>query len=265
MAVTEAPEQREAPDPRARIMRAALAVVAFGVVWEGATWLLGVPGYILPPPSAIAAELVAQWRFLAGHAAITATEIVLGFAVGAGFGAATALSMALLPRLEAALRGALIVSQALPVFAIAPLLVIWFGFGLSSKIIMAALIIYFPIASTFYDGLRRTDPGLLDLARLYGAGHVQMVWRMRCPAAMPALASGLRVAATVAPIGAVVGEWVGASAGLGFLMLHANARMQTDVLFAALLLLAVLALTFRFAVDVCLSRALRRWPSDPSF
>jgi putative hydroxymethylpyrimidine transport system permease protein len=122
---------------------------------------------------------------------------------------------------------------------------------------MATLIIFFPVTGTFFDGLRRTDPGWLDLAKTMNATPAAILWRLRVPAALPALASGLRVAAAVVPIGAVVGEWVGASAGLGYLMLHANARMQIDLMFAALFVLALMALAFYFLLDF----ALRRWIS----
>src|SRR5690606_30394795 len=143
----------------------------------------------------------------------------------------------------------LVVSQALPVFALAPLLVLWLGYGLTSKVAMAVLIIYFPVTAAFLDGLRRTEPGWLELARTMDASPAAILRHIRIPAALPALASGLRVAAAVAPIGAIVGEWVGSSAGLGYLMLHANARMQVDLMFAALLVLAVMALLLWFAAD----------------
>ena len=127
----------------------------------------------------------------------------------------------------------LVVSQALPVFALAPLLVLWLGYGMASKVAMAVLIIFFPVTAAFLDGLRRTEPGWLELARTMDARPLAILAQIRVPAALPALASGLRVAAAVAPIGAVIGEWVGSSAGLGYLMLHANARMQVDLMFAA--------------------------------
>ncbi|MBC8246331.1 MAG: ABC transporter permease subunit, partial [Deltaproteobacteria bacterium] len=110
-------------------------------------------------------------------------------------------------------------------------------------------IIYFPVTAAFHDGLRRTEPGWLDLARTMNASRWAILWQVRIPSALPALASGLRVATAVAPIGAIVGEWVGSSAGLGYLMLHANARMQIDVMFAALALLVALALTLYFSMD----------------
>ena len=150
----------------------------------------------------------------------------------------------------------LVISQAVPVFALAPLLVLWLGFGMASKIAMAVLIIYFPVTAAFFDGLRRTDPGWLDLARAMNGSRWSILRQIRIPAALPAFASGLRVATAVAPIGAVVGEWVGSSAGLGYLMLHANARMQVDLMFAALTILALFSLALYFTVDAALRRML---------
>ena len=152
----------------------------------------------------------------------------------------------------------MVVSQALPVFAIAPLLVLWFGFGLASKIVMATIAIFFPVASAYNDGLARTDRNLLDLARLYGASHVQQVALLRVPAALPALITGIRLAAVYAPIGALIGEWVGASSGLGYAMLQANARSQTAVMFACLFLLAAMSVLLRAVVDF-LTRDLTPW------
>ncbi len=128
----------------------------------------------------------------------------------------------------------LVISQAIPVFALAPILVLWLGYGMASKIAMAVLIIFFPVASSFYHGLRRTEPDLLELARVMDAGTYGVMRFIVIPSAIPSFAAGLRVAAAVAPIGAIVGEWVGSSAGLGYYMLHANARMQIDNMFAAL-------------------------------
>jgi len=155
----------------------------------------------------------------------------------------------------------LVVSQALPVFTLAPLLVLWLGYGMASKIAMTVLIIYFPVTAAFLDGLRRTEPGWLELARTMDAGPVAILAQIRVPAALPALASGLRVAAAVAPIGAVIGEWVGSSAGLGYLMLHANARMQVDLMFAAVLVLAAMALALFLAIDRG-ARALVPWQPE---
>jgi len=244
-------------------MRAVRPLVVFAgliVVWQLVVWATGVERFILPPPAAVAAAWLARIDTLAGHAGQTLAEIVLGLGLGAALGIATALTMAYFGAARRWLLPTLVASQAIPVFALAPILVLWLGYGLASKVAMATLIIYFPVTAAFFDGLRRAEPGWLDLARTMGGSRWAALRHIRIPAALPALASGLRVATAVAPIGAVVGEWVGASAGLGYLMLHANARAQIDVMFAALFTLVIVAVGLYFAVDTALRRALAWQP-----
>ncbi|MBB4303037.1 putative hydroxymethylpyrimidine transport system permease protein [Rhodobium orientis] len=236
------------------LARALLIAAALVALWQAVVTGFALPHYMLPSPERVAAVFRAQPGYLATHGLTTFLEIVVGLATGALLGVVTALVMSFLPLARKLVLPVVVASQALPVFAIAPLLVVWFGFGMASKIVMASLIIYFPVASSFYDGLTRTDRGLVELAGLSGASRWQTLIHIRIPAALPNLASGLRVAVAVAPIGAVVGEWVGASSGLGFVMIQANARMQTDTVFAALIVLAVIAVTLRQVVD----RATRR-------
>jgi putative hydroxymethylpyrimidine transport system permease protein len=238
-----------------------LLVGALLLLWEAATRLGGVPAWLLPAPTRVGATLVERFGVIAPQALVTLWEILAGFAAGTAAGVVAALVMARFAWLERALAPLLVASQAMPVFAIAPLLVVWLGFGLGSKVAMSGIIIFFPVASSFLEGLRRTDRGLVDLAQLYRATPLQRLWLIRVPAALPSLASGLRIAAAVAPIGAVVGEWVGASSGLGLLILHANARMQTDTVFAALLVLAMLSIVLWALVDA-LARRLVRWAPD---
>ena len=235
-------------------LRAVLVAVGLLLIWEMVVRVFALPPFILPPPMKVAGAFQARGLYLLDNALVTLSEIVLGFVIGALGGMATALSMSLMPVARRLILPVVIVTQALPVFAIAPLLVLWFGYGMASKVVMATLIIYFPVASAYYDGLSRTDPGLVDLARLNRAGRLQTLVHFRMPAALPNLLSGLKVAAAVAPIGAVVGEWVGSSAGLGFVMLQANARLQSDVLFAALFCLAVMAVALRLGVDAAVRR-----------
>ena len=140
-------------------------------------------------------------------------------------------------------------SQAIPVFALAPILTLWFGYGLGSKIAMALLIIYFPVTSSFFDALMRTNRDWLDLARIMGGSPMHIMWHIRIPAALPGLASGLRLASVYAPIGAIIGEWVGASKGLGYLMLLANGRAKTDLMFAALIVLALFTIILHATVN----------------
>lgn len=241
-----------------RVIVAALMIVG---IWQLVVSITAVPSFILPSPTEVAYALIDEALFLAPHAGITALEIILGLILGIVLGGISALLMIWFNPVRAWLFPILVISQALPVFALAPILVLWLGYGLASKVAMAVMIIFFPVTAALYDGLRRTDPGLLDLAQSMGASSWTMLRHIRLPAAMPVFASGVRVATAVAPIGAVVGEWVGSSAGLGYLMLHWNARMQVDSMFAALLVLAVLAVSLYFLVDHALRR-LTYWQTE---
>jgi putative hydroxymethylpyrimidine transport system permease protein len=244
-----------------RPLRPLVTVAGILLAWQTLVWATGVPPFILPGPLRVAAALVAQPGLLLHHAGVTLSEILLGMVLGSLIGMASAVILAASRTAQRWLMPLLVVSQALPVFALAPLLVLWLGYGAASKIAMTVLIIYFPVTAAFLDGLRRTEPGWLELARTMDASSTAILVQIRVPAALPALASGLRVAAAVAPIGAVIGEWVGSSAGLGYLMLHANARMQVDLMFAAVLLLAAMALALFLAVDRG-ARALVPWQPE---
>ena len=239
-----------------------IAVTGVGVIalWQALVTISGVEPFILPGPLRVGAAAWARADLLAQHAVTTAIEIILGLGFGTAFGASAALTIAWYRPARRWLLPLLVASQAIPVFALAPLLVLWLGYGLASKVAMAILIIFFPVTTAFLDGLRRTEPGWLGLARTMTAGRAgaerAILRHVRLPAALPAGASGLRVAAAVAPIGAVIGEWVGSSGGLGYLMLHANARLQTDLMFAALLVLGLFTIALYFAVDAMLRRLL---------
>lgn len=238
-------------------------VIFFGLLllWQSVVWATSVPPFILPGPLPVTLAFVERFGLLMQNAQVTLSEMLLGFVLGVFFGGLTAISLVSFRPIRPWLLPLLVISQAIPVFALAPLLVLWLGYGLASKVAMASLIIFFPVTASFYDGLRRTEPGWLDLASTMGASPLATLRHLRIPAALPALASGLRVAIAVVPIGAVVGEWVGASAGLGYLMLHANGRMQVDLMFAALFCLAVMALTLYFLLDWALRRAIP-WQPD---
>lgn len=233
-----------------------LLPVAIGLIllWQALVWVTAVPPYILPGPLAVAVVFGERWAVLAEHAGVTVLEILLGLLCGAFLGALSALMLSLWRPARRWLLPVFVVSQSIPVFALAPILVLWMGYGLASKVAMATLIIYFPVTAAFYDGLRQTEPGWLDMARVMGGRPWRMLWHIRVPSALPRFASGLRVATAVAPIGAIVGEWVGSSKGLGYLMLHANGRMQVDFMFAALFLLAAFSVGLYFTMDAGLSR-----------
>ncbi|MGC6404896.1 ABC transporter permease [Bisgaard Taxon 45] len=224
------------------------------LLWQSAVSFFDIPRYMLPPPTDVFTQLHSRYDLLWHHSQITLLEIGLGLLLGVSLGLLSALLLSLSDYLSKLLLPLLVISQAIPVFAIAPLLVLWFGYGLASKIVMTILIIYFPVTAACYDGLRNTSMQWLELAKTMQVSASAMLFKVRLPAALPSLASGLRIAVSVAPIGAIVGEWVGSSQGLGYLMLHANARMQVDLMFSALLLLMSISLLLYFTVDYLLKK-----------
>ena len=229
-------------------------------LWQALVWLTGVPPFILPGPERVARRLWEARLLIAENAFVTFAQILLGLALGAFLGVATAFQLALSPLSRMVMRPIIVFAQAVPIFALAPILTLWLGYGPASKIVVVVLMIYFPIASAFFDGLMCTPQGYLDLARVMGAGPMRVVLSLRAPCAMPSLASGLRLAAVAAPFGAVIGEWVGASAGLGFLMTQSLARGQTPLAFAALTILCLLGLALYTAADR-FARRLVPWQS----
>ncbi len=224
------------------------------LLWQLLVLVTDAPHYILPGPLPVLYAIISHWSLLLHHLQTTLTEIILGILLGSFLGVAAALTMTLSPLLKRWLLPVLVISQAIPVFALAPILVLWFGYGMASKVAMAVLIIFFPVTSSFYYGMQRTEPQLLELARIMDGRPLAIMRFIVIPSALPAFASGLRVATAVAPIGAVIGEWVGSSAGLGFYMLHANARMQIDLMFAALALLSVVSLLLYFIIDFAMEK-----------
>ena len=192
---------------------------------------------------------VSNFSLILKHAVVTGSEIILGLLAGTVLGSFTAICLAISPVARTIVRPMMVLSQALPVFALAPLLTLWLGYGLWPKILMALLIIYFPVTSAFFDGLMNTPKGMLDLSRVMNGTPWRIMLILRIPAAVPGLASGLRLAAVYAPIGAIIGEWVGASEGLGYLMLLANGRAKIDLMFAALIVLVVMTLILHWSID----------------
>ena len=230
-------------------IRYALGACTFALLlWQGIVWLTGVPSFILPSPLRVAQAALDNRVLIAENALVTATEVILGLITGTVLGAFTAVQFANSDRLHRLVMPLLIFTQAVPVFALAPILTLWFGYGIASKVVMAVLIIYFPVTSAFYDGLTRVPADILDMAKIMGGTKRQIMRRIKIPHALPSLGTGLKLAAVYAPIGAVIGEWVGASKGLGYLMLLANGRAKTDLMFASLFTLVVMTLLLSLAV-----------------
>jgi putative hydroxymethylpyrimidine transport system permease protein len=238
------------------VLRPCLTCLGLVAIWWAAQAILQLPPYLLPGPPEMGRALWDNRGTLAGGTLTTFTETLLGLVIGTALGAISALLMVASGHLQRWLLPVLLLSQAVPVFALAPLLVLWFGFGIASKVVMAVLVIFFPVMSATFDGLRRVPAGWLDLAHTMNAAPWRTLVFVRLPAALPSFGSGLRVAAVFAPIGAVIGEWVGASSGLGYIMLNANARVRTDLMFAALVVLSLMTITLWWAVDRSVRRLL---------
>lgn len=237
-----------------RVLNAALAAL-FGLgLWQVVIWLAAPPPFILPSPARVAQAAWANRALLAEHGGVTLAEVLLGLALGILVGATIAILLAQSQRASRVVMPLVVLTQSVPVFALAPILTLWFGYGMVSKVVMAGLIIFFPVLSAFYDGLTRLPQGLTDLARIMNATPARTMRRLRMPHALPSFAVGVKMAFVYAPIGAVIGEWVGSSRGLGYLMLLANGRAKTDLMFACLIVLAIMTVTLYRAADAAIDR-----------
>ena len=237
-----------------KLLRLFIIAITLLLIWQAIVSFFSLPVYILPDPFLVIHTWFAQSSLLWSQTQSTLAETLLGLFFGSLTGMIGALILAFFRPARLWLMPVLVISQAIPTFAIAPLLVIWFGYGEASKVITAMIMIFFPVTSSFYDGLRRTPRAWLDLATSMGASSWSTLWHVRIPSALPNLASGLRVATAIAPIGAIIGEWVGSSHGLGFLMLNANGRLEIDLMFAALFSITLITLILYYTVDHLLRR-----------
>ena len=244
-----------------RLGRASVTLAGLILLWQCLVWATGLPKFILPGPLLVWQALIGNASVLWHHSLITLAEIIAGMLAGTLFGILSALSLATWGGLRRWMMPVLVVSQSIPIFALAPIFVLWLDYGMASKIATATLVIYFPVTTACFDGLRQTPADYIHLARTLGASKRAILWQIRIPAALPAFGSGLRVAAAFAPFGAIIGEWVGSSKGLGYLMLNANARMQVDLMFATVLILAVMAILLYFLIDQ-LAKRVTPWISE---
>ncbi|WP_313336921.1 ABC transporter permease [Comamonas sp.] len=244
---------------KARLWSAALLVLLLAV-WEGAGRLGGISALVLPVPSAV---LQALWTGLASgyfwpHVAATVQAVLLGLAAGASFGLLAGMALAESVLLERVLRPYVVVSQVVPKLALAPLFVLWFGFGMLPTVLITALVCFFPLMENTLTGLRQVDVQRLQLFRMLGASRLQTLLRLKLPTGLPAILAGLRVAVVLALVGAVVAEFMGASQGLGAVVIAAQGMMDTTLMFAALLLIAALGLLLYQACLLLERRLLRR-------
>jgi len=241
---------------------AALIVLVLLGIWEGYVRLWAVPKWLLPAPSVIIMTLVVSRELLLDHTLVTLLEVVVGFGLSLLSGVLLACGIAASRTLERALYPFVIASQMVPIIVIAPLLLIWVGYGLTPKIIVVALTAFFPIVVNMVDGLKSVDPDAVNLLRTMGASHWQIFVKVQVPTSLPFLFSGLRVAMAVSVIGAVIGEWVGSSQGLGYLMIRSKPQFLTERVFAAIVILSVMGLALFVLVGVIEKLAIPWWHNE---
>ncbi len=245
-----------------RVLPTLLVVAALAALWEAATHWFGVPDYILPSLEAIFAVLGDRWSdTLASATLVTTEEVLLGFALSIAVGVAIAAALHSSRVVRNAVYPLLIGSQAVPIVVIAPVLTIIFGFTITPKLIVVALVCFFPIVVNAVDGLASVDPELLRVMRTLDGGRWASFRRVEAPAALPSLFTGLRVAATYAPIGAIFGEYAGSTNGLGYLMVQATPQLETSLVFAAIFILTAEAIAL-FVVVTLLERICCPWARE---
>jgi NitT/TauT family transport system permease protein len=255
------------PPSRLKRMQSTLLPVGFValllVVWELVTrFTSAVPDYLLPAPTAIASRMADTPGLLWSATRVTLVEIVVGFVAGVAIGLALALPIAYSVTVRKTLYPLIVASQAVPKIAIGPLLVLWLGLGMLPKLAIVALMVFFPVVVTAAEGFSSVDRNLLDLLRSVDASRWQTFRRVSVPHALPQIFSGLKIGITLAVVGAVVGEWIGADNGLGYLLLQANTQLDSTLLFSALLLLVLVGVVLFIVVEVA-ERLLLPW-REPS-
>ena len=235
-----------------------IALLALLLLWQGYVVYSGVDQQLLPTPGAIWNTLIAQREALWENTLVTLWETIIGFAVAVATGIVCGIAIDLSPWLRRALYPLLVATQAVPLIALAPLLVLWFGFGMTSKVIVVTLMCFFPIVVALADGLRSADPELLKLFRSFGAGPLRVFWSARLPGALPALFSGVRIAIAYSVIGAIIAEYVGAEAGLGYYMTLKQHSFSTAGVLATFVVSALLSFAL-FALVALVERLALPW------
>ncbi len=210
----------------------ASAVVGFVVFWSLCVRIFSIPDYLIPAPEVIAVQIVERWPLLSRHSLITLNEILAGFF----------MSIVINRTFERVTLPLLVMSQSIPKVAIAPIFVIWLGFGLLPKIAVAFLIAFFPILIATVAGLKSVEPDMLDLVKTMGGSARQLIWKVRVPHALPQFFSGLKISICLSVVGAIVGEFVGSDAGLGFLILTSSGDLDSGLLFSTLAILIVIGI-----------------------
>jgi NitT/TauT family transport system permease protein/putative hydroxymethylpyrimidine transport system permease protein len=255
--------RRRAALAPARVIAALLGAWELAAQWNVLADLLNIEDFLVPAPSDIATSLWEDRSLLADDAWVTLKEVVLGFAAALAVGVALAILIHLSDTARRAVYPLLVASQTVPIIVVAPILVVWFGYGILPKVLIIALICFFPITVNAYDGLRSVDPELIKVMRTLGANRMQTLRRAELPWALPFVFSGAKIAVAVAVIGAVFAEWAGAESGLGHLILVSSSELSTSLTFAAIVVLSAIAILLFGALSV-VERRVVSWKENPS-
>ncbi len=227
-----------------------LIVVAIFILWEVLVNIQNIPDWLLPPPSEIFKSLYLDFSKLLDHTLVTLQEILIGFFVALIFGFAIASAIGLSNTVEKSLYPFLISLQTIPIIVIAPMLLVWVGYGLLPKIIVVALISFFPIVVNTADGMKSLDTDMKKLLLTMGASKWQIFRKIMVPSSLPYLFSGVRIAVSLSVIGAVIGEWVGSSEGLGYLMIRSKPQFLTELVFASIFILSAIGIGLFLLVGI---------------
>ncbi|PUB10108.1 ABC-type nitrate/sulfonate/bicarbonate transport system permease component [Paenisporosarcina sp. OV554] len=235
-----------------------MVLILLVAIWQLSCWLFEIPKWLLPAPSEIWLEGITGWGNYRSHLVSTVKLSFMGLLIGSGVGIIIAVTLHSLPKLREAFYPIIILTQNIPIIVLAPLLVIWFGFGMLPKIIVITLVCFFPITVAALDGFRHTTAELTHYMKMAGASKKQIFWKVEWPYALPSLFSGLKIAATYSVMGAVISEWLGAKEGIGVFMTLASSSFRTDRVFVAIFLIMILSLIF-FALISSLEKIIVKW------
>ncbi|MGE0724308.1 MAG: ABC transporter permease [Alphaproteobacteria bacterium] len=245
-----APARRAPRDPGAWLFPLASGVVGL-VLWELTVRWFKLPPYLLPAPSDTAAALVEYWPMIISNLGVTAFAAMLGFAIALVLGVLTGAAITASRLVDRTLYPWLVIWHAIPKVVVAPLFIVWIGFGLKSEVIFVIVFTFFPIIVNTVTGLKSADLDLLLLVRSMGASRLEVLWKVRIPGALPSIFAGIKISATLAPVGAVIGEFVASNQGLGHLLLQAVGGLETPLAFAAVFVISIFGIAIWYLAELC--------------
>ncbi len=232
------------------------SAIAGLVIWQLVVRGFNIPSYLLPAPTDVALAFIDRWRYLLVNLGYTAFSALLGFAIAVVLGVTLGIAIASSRTIDRVLYPWLVISHAIPKVVVAPLLLVWIGFGLKSGVIFVVFFTFFTLVVNTVMGLKSADPDLLHLVRAMGAGPLKVLWKIKLPNALPNIFTGVKIAATLAPVGAVIGEFVASNRGLGYVLIQAVGSMSIDLAFAAVFLVSAFGVLVWYLAELAERKAL---------